>query len=85
MHNAGNELRLASKLHYSGLAMIISGGAITFMGLSTTNNKAQPDMLTYGGLFIAIAGWICEEESFVHINKAGIYLQGNTIVVPLGK
>jgi hypothetical protein len=82
IRKAGIEMVKYEKQYTAGVMIGIVGvGVAVAASSSDTNNKP----LAIGGGVLSLIGFIIQLTASDHIKKAGIYLQGKSIVVPLHK
>lgn len=80
IRKAGIELVKYEKQYTAGVMIGIVGvGVAVAASSSDQNNKA----LAIGGGVLSLIGFIIQISASDHIKKAGIYLQGKNLVIPL--
>ncbi len=89
---AGNELQRFANSATAGIAMQVGGLVFVSLGASYTSNQANRpytrasnngDILIYTGIGISIIGTFIFISSFSHAGRAGYYLRGDHITIPL--
>jgi len=73
--NPSDQLQIAAKHHYIGLALIVVGTPLLSVA-STSKTASQPLYILGGGL--CLAGLIYQLESWSHIGKAGKLMESKT-------
>ena len=82
IRKAGVELVKYEKQYTAGVMIGIVGvGVAVAASSSDQNNQA----LAIGGGVLSLIGFIIQISASDHIKKAGIYLQGKNLVIPLHK
>lgn len=80
-YKAGTELIRFDKQFKSGLFMQVAG--LIMVGASTQVTEGKP--LIIGGGALAFIGGIIMATASDHVRKAGLYLRGNSLIVPISK
>jgi hypothetical protein len=82
IRKAGIEMVKYEKQYTAGVMIGIVGVGVAVAATSSdTNNKP----LAIGGGVLSLIGFIIQISASDHIKKAGIYLQGKSVVIPLHK
>lgn len=85
MKLAGNELIKAKKHFYTGALMTMTGSAFSIFAITQDPETLKP--VIYMGGVTALIGTILTFESFSHIGKAGVVLNGQNkslTITPVG-
>lgn len=83
---AGAELIKFERQHSTGIVLQVIGGGLVGVGAaSSANNPSVSKPLVIGGSVLAFIGLVTQLTSATHIKKAGLILQGNTLIIPLKK
>ena len=82
---AGRHLRDYTRGFYSGFAFQAAGGALMVVGLTNKNDKdpSEGRTITYVGIGLTAVGAIIQLLSHAQIGRAGRYLSGEGIAIPL--
>lgn len=83
-YKAGAELIQFNKIHKIGSGLELTGLVLTLASSTTiTTDLRTTAFIAASGTIITFVGYVIEATSYKHIKRAGMYLEGNSIVVPL--
>lgn len=85
-YRAGAELIKFNKINGIGSDIQLAGIILTLASASTiTTNLRTTAFIAASGTILTFVGYIVEGSAYKHIKRAGMYLEGNNIVIPLDR
>jgi hypothetical protein len=83
-YKAGAELIKFNKIHSIGSGLQVAGIILTLASTATiTTDLHTTAFVAAGGTILTFVGYVVEATSYKHIKRAGMYLEGDSIIIPL--
>jgi hypothetical protein len=83
-YKAGVELIKFNKVHAIGSGLKLAGIVVTLASSATiTTDLRTTAFVAASGTILTLVGYVVEATAYKHIKRAGLYLEGDSIIIPL--
>jgi len=85
-YRAGAELIQFNKVHRIGSGLELTGIVLTLASTATiTTDLHTTAFIAASGTILTFVGYVVDATSYKHIKRAGMYLEGNSVIIPLDR